>query len=316
MSNNEQNKNVAPIDTSKTMEISNDALLELMKTYLTEKTPEALNKLIMHIVKCRVLTPANLNKDKKPIPVFIKNPNDEIFIPIYTDKEQIPKNPGAPLMINMPYLDVNQMAANPNVAAQGIVINPFTTNLVFKEPLVLKIEEVEKKKKENPTPEVKTVKMTEEQYVLFERKQFEALFLPKKVFTEGETFTAEIAEKKESYIDQLFEESYQQKRMYPYLEEDFAVMVMNIDDTLQMIRIDLPIRDCPPGACVRVYVAWNPVSKAGRYFTVEKTASRDEMKLCEITSEWKHEEHGNTLGEGAELQQIIDLYRMSDEMTS
>lgn len=316
MSNNNENKNVAPFDTAKTMEVKNDALLELMQTYLKENTPENLSALVAHIVKCRILTPANLNKDNQPVPVFITNNEGGVFLPIYTDKEQIPKNPGGPLMVNLSYLEANAMVANPSVAATGIVINPFTSNLVFREPLILKIEEVEKKKKENPTPEVKTVKMTEEQYVLFERKQFEGFFMPMKVFNEGEELVAGLTEKKEAYVDQLFEEAYQQKRMYPYLEEEFAVMNMSISEDLQVIRIDLPQRDLVPGGCVRVYVAWDVKNKKGRYYTIEKTHAKDEYKLCEITSEWQHEEHGNTLGEGAELQQIIDLVNMDGKLTS
>ena len=44
-------------------------------------------------------------------------------------------------------------------------------------------------------------------------------------------------------MDQFFEECYQQKRMYPYLPEDFSVMVMDLSDSLLIVRVDLPVRD-------------------------------------------------------------------------
>lgn len=298
---------VTPKDPNQTMEVNNDKLMEFMKTYLENQTADNLNALVNVIRECRVLTPANFGENKQPVPVFIKNPEGDVFLPVYTDKQQIPKDPGAPLMVNVPYLEANAMVAREDVAATGIVLNPFTTNLVFKEPLIKRIEEVEKKRKENPQPEVKTIKLTEEQYVLFERKQFEAAFMPKKLFNEGEAMIEGLLNEKETYVDQLFEESYQQKRMYPYLEEEFGVTSMTISDELQLIRLDLPKRDCPVGACVRLYLAWNPVEKSGRYFMVERTEKDDEFKLAEITNEWKHVTHSESVGEGAELQQVVDL---------
>ena len=80
-------------------------------------------------------------------------------------------------------------------------------------PLVQRIEEVEKARKN--AGKVKTMQLTPEQYVLFERKQFEFGFLPRRLFENGKEMMEQLCEKKEEYIDQLFEESYQQKRMYP-----------------------------------------------------------------------------------------------------
>ena len=50
---------------------------------------------------------------------------------------------------------------------------------------------------------------------------------------------------------------YQQKRMYPYLPEDFSVMVMDLSDSLLIVRVDLPVRDMGVPSCFRVYFAWN-----------------------------------------------------------
>ena len=86
-----------------------------------------------------------------------------------------------------------------------------------------KFEEVEKKRKEGAQP--KKMQLTQEQYLLFERKQFEFGFMPKRFFAQGKQMMDDLCEKKEEYMDQFFEECYQQKRMYPYLPEDFSVMV-------------------------------------------------------------------------------------------
>ena len=97
------------------------------------------------------------------------------------------------------------------------------------------LEAVEKARREgHPTSPTKgkTVQMTAEQYVIFERMQYEHIFLPAKMFEGGKEFMDRLAYEKEKLIDELYEEAYQQKRMYPYMEEDFSVMSMQISDTL------------------------------------------------------------------------------------
>jgi HD-GYP domain-containing protein (c-di-GMP phosphodiesterase class II) len=152
---------------------------------------------------------------------------------------------------------------------------------------------------------VRELKLTPQQYVVFERKQYEFRFLPKKLFEEGKTFIEELSSKKEEYIDALYEESYQQKRMYPYLTEDFSVLAIQISGTTQMIRVDMPARDLEDGACRRVFIAWNQETETGRYFTIEKAGNGS--VLAEVTSDWRHKNLGEAPVEGAELQRILEL---------
>ena len=53
------------------------------------------------------------------------------------------------------------------------------------------------------------------------------------MFEGGKEFMDRLADEKEKLIDELYEEAYQQKRMYPYMEEDFSVMSMQISDYAQ-----------------------------------------------------------------------------------
>lgn len=292
-----------PEDPNMTMDVNNDELENLIKAYSERKTGESLNKLLTHIHGCRVLVPANLNEKKQPVPCFIKSKNEELFLPIYTSKGQIPKEPKSQVIMNMPFMAVNQMAVRPEVKATGIVVNPFSDNLVFKEQLLQKIDEVDKARKN--APKGKTMQLTPAQYMKFERKQYEFGFLPKKFFAEGSSFIDELCEKKEEYIDRLYEEAYQQKRLYPYLPEDFSVMVMDISEELLIVRVDFPTRDMENGSCFRVYLTWNANAGRGRYFTIEKGA--EYHVLGEIASDWKHLNYGAAPAEGAELQRLIDL---------
>lgn len=126
------------------------------------------------------------------------------------------------------------------------------------------------------------MQLTQEQYLLFERKQFEFGFMPKRFFAQGKQMMDDLCEKKEEYMDQFFEECYQQKRMYPYLPEDFSVMVMDLSDSLLIVRVDLPVRDMGVPSCFRVYFAWNDETQEGRYFTIERTQDPGKHLLGEF----------------------------------
>ena len=65
--------------------------------------------------------------------------------------------------------------------------------------------------------------------------------------------------------------------MYPYLAERFSVMVMDLSDSLLIVRVDLPVRDMGVPSCFRVYFAWNDETQEGRYFTIERTRIREHL---------------------------------------
>ena len=309
--NSKDNPQKPPVDPNLTLDVKNEKLEELVKQYTDEKNADNLNALIEELRKCRLLVPANINEEKKPVPCMLNSKDKGMYFPVYTALKQIPQSPRSEAIINMPYLAVNEMTAQQQENLGGVAINPFTDNLIFKMPLVLRIQEVEKKRRElakqGGEPKKKTLQLTSEQYLQFERRQFEFGFLPKRFFEQGQAFMDELCEKKEEYIDQLFEEAYQEKRRYPYLPEDFSVMVMNIAEDLLIVRVDLPAQDMVAPSCLRIYLAWNEVAGSGRYLTIETVKDSKERKLGELTLDWKKVDHGVAPVEGAELQYVIDL---------
>lgn len=309
--NSKDNPQKPPVDPNLTLDVKNEKLEELVKQYTDEKNADNLNALIEELRKCRLLVPANINEEKKPVPCMLNSKDKGMYFPVYTALKQIPQSPRSEAIINMPYLAVNEMTAQQQENLGGVAINPFTDNLIFKMPLVLRIQEVEKKRRElakqGGEPKKKTLQLTPEQYLQFERRQFEFGFLPKRFFEQGQAFMDELCEKKEEYIDQLFEEAYQEKRRYPYLPEDFSVMVMNIAEDLLIVRVDLPAQDMAAPSCLRIYLAWNEVAGSGRYLTIETVKDSKERKLGELTLDWKKVDHGVAPVEGAELQYVIDL---------
>lgn len=301
------------LDQDMTVNVRNEEVEAQIKLYLKEKTGENLNTLIELLRTRRILIPANSDEEKKPKPCLIDSPSKGQFLPIYTSKEHVPKEPGSDGLVNMPYLMANRMAAAQGDGLSGIILNPFSDNLIFKRELVERIEEVEKARRN--APKGKMVQMTQEQYLAFERKQFEFGFLPKHFFEQGKQMLDALCEQKEEYVDHFFEECYQQKRMYPYLPEDFSVMVMNISEELLIVRVDLPERDMGCPSCWRVYFSWNDQTGEGRYFTIERTQEAGVTNLGEIGKDWKRIEHGPAPVVGAELQRILDLVQESEKIS-
>lgn len=309
-------------DPNTTLEVQNPEVEKLIDVYKEENTPDNLNLLLNKARLARFLVPANVAENKQPLPMMIKNDEGELFLPIYTSKSHIEKAPKSPAILNMPFLALVQLAVNSPTNISGIVINPFTNNLVFKDKLLQKIDEVEKNRakaagagNQGVQGKTKAIKLDAKQYAVFERKQFELIFLPHKLFTEGKSFVDTLADKKEQYIDELYEESYQQKKMYPYLEEEFSVMALSISENLLAIRVDFQERDKTVGCSHRAYITWDNITEEAHYYLIE-VAPEKKTLLAEINGEHKHIVHGEAPAEGAELQMILDLAKGGSDITS
>lgn len=300
-------------DPSLTIEVNNDDVEVLLAEYEKNKTVEGFNTLVNKLHRCRVLVPSNISEKKELIPGLIKSPDGRSFLPVFTSKKQIPEGIKAMVFANVPFVAVLSMAVGVKPISEGIVINPFSQRVIFTNDavqLILNVdaqEEAKAKQAQQPQqPEQpQMMKLTPQEYVVYERRNFETRFLPKRFFEEGQAFIERLTGEKAAFIDALFEEAYQQKRMYPYLEEEFQVMVMDISDELVVVRVDMPNRDFFDGAALSVFFGWNPKTSGCRYVTIEKQGRG--RALCEMTTGWEHINYGEAPAEGAELQQIIEL---------
>ena len=120
--NNKENQPKAPVDPNLTLDVKNDKLEELVHQYTAEKNAENLNTLIEEIHKCRLLVPANLNEEKRPVPCMLNSKEKGVYFPIYTSRQHIPESPKSEAIINMPYLAVNEMTAQQQEHLGGIAI--------------------------------------------------------------------------------------------------------------------------------------------------------------------------------------------------
>ena len=195
----------------------------------------------------------------------------------------------------------------------GMVINPFTDNLVLKKELVQKLHEADEKlAKAQP----KQVKMTPQQFQAFIKNQTEYSIIPKRLYAEKAEFIQKLCDEKEAFVNEIFAAAFKEPKLYPYTEDDYSVMALDIAEDLTLIRVDLPDKGLVPPLCYRIYITYNPQKDEANYYTIEMTKEKDVRLLGGINTEGKHVSYGNAPVEGAELQEIMNLARKPREMTS
>lgn len=295
-----------------TIEITNDKLEEAIQVYAAERNKENLSAVLNLLRPTKLLVPAMLKAPDQPTPCFLKNSSGEQFLVVYTSKPQIPKEPKSQAILSMPFPACNNIVVKPELKLTGMVINPFSDNLVLKTELIQKLHEADQK-----MPQMKQIKMTPEQFQVFVKKQVEFGVLPKHLFSEGEEFVQKLCDEREDLIHEIFAAAYKETKLNPYTQKDYSVMALDIAEDLTLVRVDLPERGLVPSLCCRVYITFNPKTKKAGYYTIEITAEKDVRLLGEILPDGKRAEHGTAPVEGAELQKIMDLARyQSGELTS
>lgn len=299
------------MDDKVTMEITNDKLEELIKEYREERTKEKLAEVLNMMRPTKLLVPAMLKAENEASPCFLKNNEGQSFLAVYTSKKQIPENPKSQVILNMPFPVCNDVVSKDELELGGMVINPFTDNLILSKELVKRLHEADEKAKQN-----KTIKMTPEQFQVFVKKQVEFGILPKRLFTEKESFVEKLCEERESFVHQIFSEIYKEPKLNPFTEADYAVMPLNIAEDLTLVRIDFPDQGIVAPLCYRVYLTFDPITKKAGYYTIEKMAEGKDHLLGGFGEDGKHISYGTAPVEGAEMDRIIALARSTEEITS
>lgn len=298
------------MDEKMTMEITNDKLEEVIKEYAKERTKEKLMELLNLLRPTKLLVPAMLKAPNQPIPCFLKNNEGQQFLVVYTSKGQMPTEPKSQAILSMPFPACNDLVIKPEAKLTGMVINPFSDNLVLKTELIQKLHEADQK-----AAQAKQVKMTPEQFAALVKKQVEFGIFPKRLFAEGAEFVEKLCDEKETFVNRIFAEGFKDPKFYPYAENDYSVMALAIAEDMTLIRVDLPEKGLIPPLCYRIYITFNPLTKKAGYYTIEMTQEKGVRLLGEMSEDGKHIDHGQAPVEGAELQKIIDLARYHGGVT-
>lgn len=283
--------------------VSNEKVEEAIKEYAKDRSKENLSKVVNSLRPTGLFVPAMINEEKRPVPFFLKNSEGGQFLAAFTSREQAPEDTRKKPFMLIPFTVCNGIVSNDELALEGMVINPYTDNLILRKELVKQLHEadrqLEKRMKEQKS------KMTPEQQLQYMRNQIEFGVMPQRLYTEGESFVDELCSRKEEAVALLFEKGFKEKS--PFGSKDFSVMALTISSTLLLVQIDMPKGSAVSPYCIRVYLTWNPQEQKAGYYTIEAVPNKKEHRLGSIDENGRHQDLEEAPLEGGELQRIMEL---------
>ncbi len=293
------------MEKNETKKLSNQAAEAAIKEYAKDTSKENLTKVVNMLRPSLLLVPAMLHEEeKKPVPLFLKNKEGVAYLAVFTGKEQVPEDMREQTAMVMPFPMCNAIVANDKHKLSGMVVNPYTDNLVLKLELVKRLFEADQKVMENIHKHRATLSPV--QLARTTRAKVEYEILPKQLYEEGEEFVTKLCDEKESFVNEIFANAFAGGKGNPYTESDFAVMALNISSELTLVRVDLPGKAPSQPFCYRVYVTFNPETKKAGYYTIEKAVGKEERRLGMIQEDGVYKVLGEAPVEGVELQEIIE----------
>ncbi len=293
------------MDNNGVQKVSNEKIEAAIKEYAADRTKDNLSKVVNMLRPAGLLVPAMMKEEQKPVPFFLKNNQGEQYLAVFTSKEQANEEIKKQPVLLMPFPVCNSIVANDQFDLKGMVINPYTDNLILRKELVLKLhladQELAKQMKE------KKATMTPEQYTQLIRRQVEFQLLPKRLFTEGEDFVNLLCKEKEAVVCEIYENLGKEAKVNLYVPSDFSLMALNINPQLLLVRLDMPSKGAGVPSCQRVYLTFNPETKQAGYYTIERLQGVKELRLGEVKPDGTHVDLGEAPVEGVQLEKIMEL---------
>ncbi len=304
--------------------INNKALEEAIAAFRSDKERDSYVKVMELLEKSIVLVPAippkdmdpeimeqlkagkpvQFPKDTKIVPCLLRKETGEQALPIFTSPEQIPEDKKSPMVMAMPFMGVISMvSANQDKVAE-VVVNPFTGILVLNQS-VLEIAE----KRRKVVGQMKTVQLTQEQFQDFAHNRVSLFLLPKFLFEQKEEGLKRLQQEEGALLLQFYDEVYPKGKKSGCRAEDFSLMTLNLTDTIQLTRLDMPDETNKKGLCYRVYAVFKRDTEEVLYYTMENT--KDGNMIASVTQDGKHEILEPVPDNGAEIEAILNLVEPS-----
>lgn len=301
----------------------NTKLEEVIQAYAKEQSKENLTAVLNNLRYAHLFVPAvfpegtdlsflkgakegerlQVPQGIQPLPSILKNQAGESYLPLYTRREEIPKDQKYHTVLEVAFRGSYMLVLKEGSILEGLALNPFHENIIVKKKLLKNLKEQDDKALAGR----KVVKLTAEQYHAIVRRSLELKTIPGKLFEDGDKFVKDLCEGKEAFIKDMYLNAFAKEPEAFYTEDDFDFMALNVREDLRLIRLDLPEKGIAPGNCHRVYLAWNEQQKQAYYFTIEKTPKKEERILGRVDQAGKRTDYGMAPVEGAEIQRILDI---------
>lgn len=305
--------------------MENETLEQMINAFMADQTKENKAKMLSQLQKARLFVPSNFQKgadisklkqtapgdmaklpeDLKPIPIFIKSKEGDLYLPIYSSRSQIPKDVKPQVVMSIPFMALVAMALQENLHLAGMALNPFSQNILLKEPFLKMVKEQAAKQ---AAAAKGAVRLTPAQAAALLRRKVEFGLLPQAVFEAPKDITDKLCDEGESYLLSLYQQVYGPNGTCPFREDQLSLMPLNIRDDLLLIRIDFPDSKQQAPVALRGYVLYSEEKQVADYYAIEMGKEKGSTKVIRVHADTKCEDLGEASVEGAELQMVLDLY--------
>ncbi len=304
--------------------IDNSALEEAIEVFRADKERDSYVKVMELLEKSIVLVPAippkdmdpalmeelksgrpvKFSRDTKIVPCLLRKETGEQALPIFTSPRQIPEDKKSPMVMAMPFMGVISMVSANQDKVSEVVVNPFTGILVLNQS-VLEIAE----KRRKAAGQIKTVQLTKEQFQDLAHNRVTHAILPKYLFENGEEGFKTLQREEGAFLLKLYEQIYPKGQKCGSRAEDFSLMTLNLTETIQLTRLDMPDETNKKGLCYRVYAVFKRDTEEVLYYTMVNT--QDGNMIGRVMQDGKHEILEPAPDNGAEIEAILNLVEPS-----
>ncbi len=300
--------------------IDNTALEEAIEVFRADKEKDSYVKMMEILEKSIVIVPTmppeNISPEMeeqisegktvllpertKIVPCLLQKETGEKALPVFTAFDKIPPEKKSPGVIAMPFMScVAMLMADPDKVSE-IVVNPFT-GIVILNRSILEIAD----KRRKVAGEISRGPVTKEQFRDIAHNKVSLSLLPKYLFEHKEEGFKKLQQEEGEFLLQFYEEIYPKGKRSGCRAKDFSLMTLNLSDTLQMTRLDLPEETNKKGLCYRVYAVWKRDTEEVFYYALENT--KEGSMIARVMPDGRHEVVAPAPDNGAEIEAVMNL---------
>lgn len=238
------------------------------------------------------------------LPVTMSDKKGNKFAPAFTSREMVQEAKDFPFMIRVSGEQVVKTVLNEKLDLTGILLDPQSKPFLLRKQA---FTEDFSKAVERSGQQIR--KVSKQEFDVLARNSVEKNLIPKMLFEKKAEFVQQLEEEREAFLAQLYAKPYGEKVPSPYTEDDFSLMVLDIDERTTAFCIELPQKSVASKIALSAYIIWNPQTQDAYYYLIEKGQQGGDNVLCSISPDGQHEELMTAPPTGSELSAVLDLIR-------
>ncbi len=248
--------------------------------------------------------PLKKNENIPLLPISVKDSEGHMYAPVFTSGDKIHETKDFPYMVRINADQVIRNVKNEKLNLEGVLINPQDKGFILR----AKAFDIDfSSQTAQPQQQVKTI--SKEEFAALARNTAERSVIPKRLFEDKGAFVAELEDRGEELLAELYAEPCGDKVPSPYTAEDFSFMSLDIDDETTAVCLELPAKGLAPHLGISAYIIWNPMTDEVHYYMIEKGERGQNDVLCNVTADGTHQELMTAPPVGSELTSVLELIK-------